>query len=271
MNDLKAKLKWYIDTIEFYLKPDELASAIRQEKELVQVRQKLENLEQKLGGPGSSQSLWLIVLSEDLKAKFEEGLATRKPSWLTAGSPWPLNEGFQAFNMHYGYGTVNIASPSGADDTQDTLLYLLNLTKAVFILTKLKEVPYLVNVGTESVWNYQRRDAEEKIKAQVHRFKLRDLKMPSPSVLLRQPDEWYWLLDIENEGENEEVKDASVTRLGEELVLKVNLSPRGRQGQLTLLVFREGTGREAPTSDWCRRQFSQRPPQRKSMITPMYA
>ena len=233
VNDLKAKLKWHIDMIGFYLKPDELASAVRKERQIDQIMQQLANL----GGSGSSHRLWSIVLTEELKAKLEEGIATKKPSWLSSESDWPLAEGFQAFTYHFDNGTVN-TNPSLEAGNIPTFLDHLNLAKSIFVLTKLKEASYLRTVGTESVWSYRMRDAEDKIRAQLHRFELHELDMPSAPALLSLPSDTYWL--YETESKDEEIIDAGTARPWEEKILEVGLSSDGKKGRSSLLVFREG-------------------------------
>ena len=243
VDNLVARLKFHITKVDFYTRPTEFDSIIRNGCEIQQLRRQIARqgaqLERLLRHvPEQSQNLSTNVLSDELKGRLEIEFQTNRPSWSVEGSEWPLKEAFEALAFHLGTGIVEYdRTPDlGSEPRVPLLSQYIGLAKSIWMLEEIKRShPQLA--GSDSFWADRMRRFEDDIRAQLHRFEAGELEKPSMEELLELRTSYF---SISSGGE----KDSNPLNAGEagpleEKILEIQLPSDSSNRESTLLVFRE--------------------------------
>lgn len=243
VDNLIARLKFHITKVEFYTRPSEFDSIMRNGSEIQQLRRQIARqgvqLEILLRNVSEqSQNLSANVLSDELKERLEFEFQTNSPSWFVEGSEWPLKEAFEALAFHLGTGIVEYdRTPDlGILPRVPMLSQYIGLAKSIWMLEEIKRSHPQV-AGSESIWADRMREFEDDIRAQLHRFEAGELEKPSMEELLELPNSYF---SISSGGE----KDPNPLNAGEagpleEKILEIQLPSISSNRESTLLVFRE--------------------------------
>ena len=235
-----ARVRFHITKVEFYTKPSEFDSIIRNGSEIQQLRRQLAHLERLMrNGPEQSHNLSANVLSEELKERLELVFQTNSPSWSVEGSEWPLKEAFEALAFHFASGTVNFSPPSdlGSVPRVPMLSQYIDLAKSIWMLEEIKNSHHFRAAGAESIWADRMRQSEDDIRAQLHRFEAGELKNPSTLELLQLPTSYYSI----SSGDRIDSNPLSAGEAGplEKKILEIQLPSDSSNRESSLLVFRE--------------------------------
>lgn len=237
IENLTAKLKFHITKVEFYATPSQWEVMIRQGRDLQQLRKQVDRLERMMvHGAEPSTSLWAQLIPQELKVKLENGFNTKRPSWFTEGAEWPLKEGFEAVVFHFTRGTVNFNSTPDLGYLPE-IQQFLNLAKALWIFEKVKDSHHFRANSTDSIWADYMRELQDDLRAQLHRFEIRELEMPPTQELLGLPDDLYTI----SNGEDAELDALNADTAGPagEKLLHLGLLSTSGDSESSLLVFRE--------------------------------
>ena len=243
VDNLIGRLKFHITKVDFYTRPSEFDSIIRNGSEIQQIRRQMARqgaqLERLLRNtPEQSQNLSANVLSDELKGRLESEFQTNSPSWSVEGSEWPLKEAFEALAFHLGTGIVeyNRTPDLNSIPRVPMLSQYLGFAKSIWMLEEIKRSHPQV-AGSESIWADRMTQFEDDIRAQLHRFEAGELEKPSMEELLKLPTSYF---SISSGGE----KDPNPLHAGEagpleEKVMEIQLPSDSSNRESSLLVFRE--------------------------------
>lgn len=243
VNNLLARLKFHITKIDFYTRPSEFDSIIRNGSEIRQIRRQMARqgaqLERLLRNtPEQSQNLSANVLSDELKGRLELEFQTNNPSWSVEGSEWPLKEAFETLAFHLGTGIVeyNRTPDLGSVPRVPMLSQYIGFAKSIWMLEEIKRSHPQV-AGSESIWADRMRQFEDDIRAQLHRFEAGELEKPSMKELLELPASYFSI----SSGREKDPNPLNAGEVGplEEKILEIQLPSDGSNRESSLLVFRE--------------------------------
>ena len=236
VRDLRARLRFHIDKVDFYTKPAEFESIITNGSEIQHLRRQVAQLERLvINGPEQSQTLSANVLSDELKERFERQFQTNSPSWSVNGSEWPLKEAFEAQAFHFAAGTFKFNPPPDLGNVP--VVIFVELAKSIWILEEIKKGNQFQATGTESIWAGRMRRFEDDVRAQLHRFETGELEKPSEQELLELPTSCYFI----RSGDKKNPNPLSAGEAGplEEKILEIQLPSDSSNRESALLVFRE--------------------------------
>ena len=236
VDNLMAKLKFHIAKVEFYAKPSEFNSIVRNGSQIQQLRRQVANLEQiMINGTGSTPTLWATFLSDELKAKFDSEFNKNRPVWLVQGSEWPLKDGLAALDFHFARSTVKF-NPTQEYGKIPSLSQYLHLVKSIWILQQIKRSDRFQAACPESFWaGYM--SLEDALRAQLHRFGAGELDKPSAQDLLGL-DDCFYSID-KSEQTNSDMLEVRNAGPLEEKILEIDLPSDASNRRSALLVFRE--------------------------------
>ena len=235
-----ARVRFHITKVEFYTRPSEFDSIIRNGIEIQHLRRQLAHLELLMRkGPEQSHNLSANILSDELRERLELEFQRNSPSWSVEGSEWPLKEAFEALTFHFVTGTVLFSPPSdlGSVPRVPMLSQYMDLAKSIWMLEKIKESPHFLAAGGESIWADRMRQFEDDVRAQLHRFEAGELESPSRHELLELPNSHYFI----SSGDKVESNPFNVGEAGplEKKILEIQLPSDSSNRESALLVFRE--------------------------------
>ncbi len=240
VDNLMARVRFHITKVEFYTKPSEFDSIIRNGSEIQHLRRQVAQLERlMINGPEQSQTLSANVVSKELKGRLESEFQTNSPAWSVKGSEWPLKEAFEALAFHFAAGTVKFNPPPDLGNVPivPELSQYVDLAKSIWILEEIKKSHHFQAAGTESIWADRMRQFEDDVRAQLHRFEAGELEKPSKQELLELPTGYYSI----SSGDKKDPNPLNAGEAGplEEKILEIQLPSDSSNRESALLVFRE--------------------------------
>lgn len=235
-----ARVRFHITKVEFYTRPSEFDSIIRNGNEIQHLRRQLADLERLMrNGPAQSHNLSANVLSDELRERLEREFQRNSPSWSVEGSEWPLKEAFEALTFHFATSTVVFSPPLdlGSVPKVPMLSQYIDLAKSIWMLEKIKESHHFLAAGGESIWADRMRQFEDDVRAQLHRFEAGELESPSTQALLELPTGHYSI----SSGDMIEPNPLNAGEAGplEKKILEIQLPSNSSNRESALLVFRE--------------------------------
>ena len=233
---LRARLRFHIDKVNFYLKSAEFESSITDGSEIQHLRRQVAQLERRvINGPEQFQPLTASVLSDELRERFKFEFQRNSPSWSVQGSEWPLEEAFQAQAFHFKEGTFKFESPP--DLSNLPVVKFVELAKSIWILEEIEKSHHFQAAGFESIWAVRMRQREDDVRAQLQGFETRGFEKPSKQELLELHTGYYSI----RSGDKKNPNPLSAGEAGplEEKILEIQLPPDSSNCESALVVFRE--------------------------------
>ena len=199
-NHLGQRVNLHLTKLNFIIKPFELQLLLGIRRELQQAKNDVAALKgllisdtaQSIHTTSPNSHSGRYPVPPDVAKRFERALASKSDS-LHVQDHLPLKEGFDALVSNLASSTVEFKPRPGPGQNIPAETQFVNLLKAGWIMEKLKGSDYLQSAGSESLWADYTRELEKEISDQLSRFENGELEPPSLDVILRLPNDCFFV------------------------------------------------------------------------------